>query len=375
MARLEPPLSTSANHEATARYGAKFPELQKAGFYRSFNGLSVSSLGLGTYLGNPNEADDKLYVEAIKAALTSGINLLDSAINYRCMRSERNIGQALKELAAEGKTAREETVICTKGGFIPFDGGMPADPAGYFHKSYVATGICQEEDIVAGCHCMTPRYLRDQVERSLKNLGIGTLDLFYIHNPETQFEEVEPQEFYFRLEAAFRELEALVKEGKIAAYGTATWNGYRVTPGAPGFLSLAEVLRAAEKAGGSSHHFRAVQLPYNIGMAEAYGLANQVLGSQTLPFLEAAKANGIAVFTSASILQSRLSRNLPASVAEAFPGLATDAQRAIQFVRSTPGVTAALVGMKRKAHVEENLQVARVPAAGEEALARLFSEG
>jgi aryl-alcohol dehydrogenase-like predicted oxidoreductase len=264
MARLEPPLSTSANHEATARYGAKFPELQKAGFYRSFNGPSVSSLGLGTYLGNPNEADDKLYVEAIKAALTSGINLLDSAINYRCMRSERNIGQALKELAAEGKTAREETVICTKGGFIPFDGGMPADPAGYFHKSYVATGICQEEDIVAGCHCMTPRYLRDQVERSLKNLGIGTLDLFYIHNPETQFEEVEPQEFYFRLEAAFRELEALVKEGKIAAYGTATWNGYRVTPGAPGFLSLAEVLRAAEKAGGSSHHFRAVQLPYNM---------------------------------------------------------------------------------------------------------------
>lgn len=365
-------MSTSASPEATARYGAKFPELQKAGFYRSFNGLAISSLGLGTYLGNPNEADDKLYVEAIKTALALGINLLDSAINYRCMRSERNIGQALRELVAEGKIVREEAVVCTKGGFIPFDGGAPADPAGYFHKTYVATGICEEEDIVAGCHCMTPRYLRDQVERSLKNLGVGMLDLFYIHNPETQFEEVEPKEFYFRLESAFRELEALVKEGKIAAYGTATWNGYRVTPGAPGFLSLAEVLKAAEKAGGSAHHFRAVQLPYNLGMGEAYGLENQVLGSQTLTFLEAAKANGIAVFTSASILQSRLSRNLPASVAEAFPGFATDAQRAIQFVRSTPGVTCALVGMKRKAHVEENLKVATVPPAPASAVEGLF---
>jgi aryl-alcohol dehydrogenase-like predicted oxidoreductase len=279
------------------------------------------------------------------------------------MRSERNIGQALRELMAEGKIAREEVVVCTKGGFIPFDGQMPEDPARYFHETYMRTGICREEDIVAGCHCMTPSYLRDQVERSLKNLGLGTIDLFYIHNPETQFEEAEPKEFYFRLEKAFRELETLVGEGKIAAYGTATWNGYRLVPGTPGFLSLAEVLKAAEKAGSSSHHFRAVQLPYNLGMGEAYGLENQVLGSQTVPFLKAASANHISVFTSASILQSRLSRNLPASVTEAFPGLVTDAQRAIQFVRSTPGVTCALVGMKKKAHVEENLKAGFQPPA------------
>src|SRR5690348_13480735 len=105
----------SATPDATTRYAAKFPDFQKAQFYRTFNGLSIPSLGLGTYLGNPNEADDQLYVEAIRTALTSGMNLLDSAINYRCMRSERNIGQALRELIAEGKLAREETVVCTKG--------------------------------------------------------------------------------------------------------------------------------------------------------------------------------------------------------------------------------------------------------------------
>lgn len=365
---------THATPEGTQRYASRFPEFKKAGHYRDFMGLTVSSLGLGTYLGNQNDADDKLYVEAVKAALSSGINLIDSAINYRCMRSERNIGQALRELAAEGRISREEVVVCTKGGFIPFDGAPPVNSSQYFHDQYIARGICKHEDVVAGCHCMTPHYLRDQVERSLKNLGFDCIDLYYVHNPETQFEATDRPGFYKRLEKAFEELEKLVSEGKIASYGTATWNGYRVGPESPERLSLYDVLKAAEKAGGSSHHFKAVQLPYNIAMAEAYGFPNQVLGSQTVAFLDAAKANGIAVFTSASILQSRLSRNLPPMIAETFPGLSSDAQRAIQFVRSTPGVTAALVGMKRKEHVEENLKVAGVAPVPAGKIAGLFDE-
>jgi aryl-alcohol dehydrogenase-like predicted oxidoreductase len=220
---------------------------------------------------------------------------------------------------------------------------------------------------------MTPAYLRNQVERSLKNLGLDHVDLYYVHNPETQLDEVPREEFLRRLQAAFGELEKLVGEGKIKAYGTATWNGYRVPADSPEHLSLGEVLRAAEKAGGNSHHFKAVQLPYNLGMAEAWGFPNQTLGSQTVPLLEAAKANGVAVFTSASILQSRLSKNLPASVTEALPGLQTDAQRAIQFVRSTPGVTAALIGMKRVGHVDENMTVAAQSPVPAERLQELFS--
>ncbi|HUO57000.1 MAG TPA: aldo/keto reductase [bacterium] len=352
---------------------AQFPQLEKNGHYRDFIGLQVSSIGLGTYLGNANEADDKLYTEAIKTALVFGINLIDSAINYRCMRSERNIGQALKELIQEGKIAREEVVVCTKGGFIPFDGQPPVDPAQYFQQEYLKSGLCKSEDVVAGCHCMTPAYLRNQVERSLKNLGLDCVDLYYLHNPEMQLDEVSRDEFLFRLERAFGELEKLVSEGKIQAYGTATWNAYRVDPRAQDYVSLHDVLKTAERAGGSGHHFKAVQLPYNLGMAEAYATPNQVLGSQTVTFLEAAKANGIAVFTSASILQSRLSRNLPPVVAQIFPGFETDAQRALQFVRSTPGVTAALVGMKKKEHVVENLGVLKIPPAPPEKIQGLFS--
>ena len=351
-----------ATSEGTKRYAARFPELVKAGHYRDFMGLAVSSLGLGTYLGNPNETDDKLYVEAIKTALTSGINLIDSAINYRCMRSERNIGQALRELIKEGKITREEVVICTKGGFIPFDGEPPPEMGQFFLKEYVGPGIAKLQEVVAGCHCMTPSYLDNQVERSLKNLGLDSIDLYYLHNPEMQLEEVAREDFFYRLDHAFEEMERLVSIGKIKAYGTATWNAYRVPPDSNEYLSLNDVLKTAEKAGRGSHHFKAIQLPYNLGNGRgAIAVDNQVLGSQTVSFLQAAHANDIAVFTSASILQARLTRNLPAVVAQTFTGLETDAQRAIQFVRSSPGVTAALVGMKRKEHVLENLKVAIVP--------------
>ncbi len=367
--------TSSATPEGTKQYATRFPDFVKAGHYRDFMGLVVSSLGLGTYLGNQNETDDQLYVEAIKTALMAGINLIDSAINYRCMRSERNIGQALRELIKEGKLKREEVVLCTKGGFIPFDGEPPASLPEYFQHTYVSTRICQPSDLVAGCHCMTPAYIRDQVGKSLQNFGVDCIDLYYLHNPETQLDEVTRGDFYSRLGLAFEELEKLVKEGKIKAYGTATWNGYRISPDSPDYLSLQEVLKTAEKAGKGDHHFKAVQLPYNLGMAEAIGVDNQVLGSQTVSFLQAAHANNVAVFTSASILQARLTRNLPPVVAQTFTGLETDAQRAIQFVRSSPGVTAALVGMKRKSHVMENLKVAQVPPVSPEKLKLLFSEG
>jgi len=363
----------SATAKGTAKYTARHPSLAQAGHFRDFLDLKVSSLGIGTYLGGQNEVDDQLYLEALKAALSSGINLIDSAINYRCMRSERMIGQALRELSDEGKLGREEVVVCTKGGFIPFDGAPPSDPSRYFQEQYLGPGLCRTEDVVAGCHCMTPAYLKDQVSRSLSNLGLASIDLYYVHNPEMQLDEVPKDEFLFRLEKAFGALEGMVKEGKVRAYGTATWNAFRVEPSSQDYVSFQDVLKTAERAGGSQHHFKAVQLPYNMGMAEAWGFPNQVLGSQTVSLLEAAKANGIAVFTSASILQGRLSRNLPPQVAGAFPGLATNAQRALQFVRSTPGVTTALVGMKRKEHVEENLKVAAVPPASASSLESLFS--
>src|SRR5262249_38363934 len=89
-------------------------------------------------------------------------------------------------------------------------------------------------------------------------------------------------------------------------------------------------------------------------MPEAHALANQ--GGRS-PFA-AARDAGLLVMTSGSILQGKLTR-LPADARASLdaPGLATDAQRALQFARSAPGVTTALVGAKRVAHVEENARL------------------
>jgi aryl-alcohol dehydrogenase-like predicted oxidoreductase len=174
--------------------------------------------------------------------------------------------------------------------------------------------------------------------------------------------------------AAFEALETAVAAGRVGAYGTATWNGYRVPPGSPGALSLEELVSLAREVAGAGHHFRFVQLPLNIAMTEAYGHATQTVAGGPASLLDAAGHFDVAVVTSASILQGRLARGLPASLGESFPGLTSDAQRALQFTRSAPGVTTALVGMSRVEHVRENLALVAAPPAPQ-AFASLFQPG
>ncbi len=354
---LTPGRTTS---EGTARFrdhfGRQFP-----GHFREAHHLWLSSIGLGTYLGEPDTATDTLYREAVHRALELGVNVFDTAVNYRHQRSERSIGEALAERIAAGKLRRDEVFVATKGGFLSFDGEEPPDPNAYFRQRFLETGLVRPEDVAAGCHVMSPEYLRDQIEISRRNLGLETIDLYYVHNPETQLERGTREAFYGRLKAAFETLEAAVQAGKIAAYGTATWNAYRVQPEARDAVSLMEVLKLAEEVGGPAHHFRAVQLPFNLAMLEALDPGMQTLEDKPAPALVAARSRGLMVFASASLLQGRLSEGLPPEIAQHLGGLATDAQRAIQFVRSTPGVTTALVGMSRQEHVEENLATARVP--------------
>jgi predicted aldo/keto reductase-like oxidoreductase len=175
------------------------------------------------------------------------------------------------------------------------------------------------------------------------------------------------------LRAAFEFLEKAASDDRIGCYGTATWNGYRQEPGSQGYLSLAEVTAIARELGGENHHFRVVQLPHNLAMPEAITLANQVVDGEPLSLLMAADRLGITVMSSASMLQAKLAQNLPPFVRKALKGLSTDAQRAIQFVRSTPGVTTALVGMSKRTHVDENMAVASVSPASMEEFFSMFS--
>ena len=157
-------------------------------------------------------------------------------------------------------------------------------------------------------------------------------------------------------------------------YGSATWEGYRRAPSIRGYLSLEKMVELAREVGGEGHHFKVIQLPYNLAMPEAFVSKTQRIGELEMSLLEAARHLGIYVMASASVNQRHLTKDLSQQVREVFPGLETDAQRAIQFVRSTPGMGTALVGMKQVAHVEENLKVARMPMTDQEQVLKLFAK-
>jgi aryl-alcohol dehydrogenase-like predicted oxidoreductase len=335
-----------ATAEGTARYGARFREFEQAGFYRTAQGLRISSLGIGTYLGQPDEATDRAYADAVREAVTSGVNFIDTAINYRHQRSERSIGLALREAEAAGGVARDQVVVATKAGFLT-PGAVPEGLAA--------------EDVVGRIHSMAPDFLADQIERSRANLGLDTIDIFYLHNPETQLGAVSADAFEERLRRAFARLEEEAAAGRIEWYGAATWDGFRKK----GALDLARMAAIAGEVAGAGHRFRFIQLPFNLGMVEAFV-------DRPESVLETAARLGVTVVASATLMQTRILDQMPEAVAGLLPGLATDAQRAIQFTRSTPGVAAALVGMKSPEHVRENLGVARVAPATPDQYAKLY---
>lgn len=333
------PLSSRATSAGTEHYRNRFAGRVAGDHFRQQQDLVLSSIGIGTYLGNADEATDRNYAKAVVRAVQLGANVIDSAANYRFQRSERSIGHALKQLTTEHGFTREELVICTKGGYLPFDGSPPRNVREYVDETFVKPGIASYHDIVGGSHCMTPAYLQSQLDQSLRNMDLECVDVYYVHNPESQLGYVSESEFYSRLKLAFERLEQNRKQGKLAHYGVATWNGFRVPAESRDHHSLVRMVDLAREAGGDDHGFRFIQLPFNLAMSEAITLANETLDGQRMAVVEAATRLSVTVVASASLLQGRI-----------------EPRAAIQFVRSAPGITTALIGMSRVEHVEENLR-------------------
>ncbi len=221
---------------------------------------------------------------------------------------------------------------------------------------------------------MTPRFLENQLGRSLRNLGVDSIDVYYLHNPETQLSEVSRPDFMERIRDAFIYLESAAAKGKIQFYGLATWNGFRLDAAARESLQLGEIEQLARDIAGEAHRFRFVQLPFNLAMTEALTLGNQMIAGEAKTVMEAASELGVNLIASASLLQGQVARNLPPFVAQAL-GLRSDAERALQFVRSSPGITTALVGMSHPEHVTTNAHLVGVPPATVDEFSKLFSRG
>jgi len=324
-----------ATPDGTRLLSERFPNT--SGFYRDIAGLHLSSLGLGTYLGPSDDATDLAYEQAALLALRSGLNVLDTAIHYREQRSERALRTALRTLINANELQRDQVFVATKAGFLT-PGAIPES--------------LQQEDVAGGMHSLHPDFIEDQLNRSRENLALDTLDLLYLHNPETQLHFAPLEAVEHRIQLAFERLEKLSAERLIRYYGVATWEGFT----SPEQLSLERLIDLARYVGGEDHRFRFIQLPFNLGTIDAYLQRDE----QGVSVLKVAARAGITVVASASLHQGQLI-NLPEVIRTRIPGLHSDPARAIQFTRSTPGISIALAGMSNIEHVRENLEVAGVP--------------
>jgi aryl-alcohol dehydrogenase-like predicted oxidoreductase len=359
-----------ATKEATWDYRDRFGGAFGRTYFRAFSGNAVSSIGVGTYLGEATDAVDAGYREALVTALENGVNVVDTARNYRAGRAERVVGEAL----AEADVDREAVLLCTKGGFVAFDGERPDDPARYVRETYVEPGYAEPDEIVNG-NCIAPEFLSVQLDRSLSTLGVETVDCYYVHNPETQLEAHDREWVYDRLEDAFAALEERAADGDVRSYGVASWECFRVPESHPAYLSLPVVVRrareAAKRAGNAATHLRAVQLPFNVGMADAFTVESHEGPKGPQSALRFAHDAGLNVFTSASILQGDLAESMPEAVADRLQG-DTLAQKAINFARSAPGVTCSLVGTSSAAHARENVAAGTFEPLGAGAFDEVF---
>jgi len=349
-----------ATPEGTKKFAERWTEISQQN-YKNVNNLTLSNVGIGTYLGNPDVETDKLVEDAIKKSILGGINIIDSAINYRAQKAERSVGNAIAQLIGNNDISREEIFVSTKNGYVTNDGDIKEDLMQYVMREYGKTGFVKEGDISSGYHCMTIPYLNDQLERSLKNLGMDCIDLMYLHNSVEGQTHLPREQFLKNLKGVFEFYEKKRKEGKIRFYGMATWECFRTTPENPLFLQLEEVMDLAVQAGGKEHGFRFIQLPFNLMLDQAYMIKNHNVGGKTVSALKAAQEFNLGVFTSVPIMQGKL------LAINAIPELGnfSTSVRLLQFVRSTPGITAPLIGHKLESHVKENMNVMKIPPLSE----------
>jgi len=364
-----------ATKEGTFKYLKQFSKYSKD-FYR-FNGeVFVSSLGLGTFRKEPYREENYVvnYKESVKMAVLNGINLIDTAINYRYQVSEQEIGEALEELITEGKVAREALIVTSKAGFLPLEFPFPENPYAWIDENLLQSGLVHKDDIVIDQHCMHPDYLQWSLDQSLKNLKLETIDVLFLHNPETQLGYVDRDIVLDRIKEAFRVFEKFVEEGKIRHYGIASWNAFLYEDGHTEYLSLQDIVNIAQEVGGVSHHFKYVESPFNLAKPHAYNYSNQRgPDGKYYTLMQATKGYGLNLLASSSLLQMNLFKgNFDPKIAKTLStSELTDIITALQFARSG-NVLSALFGAVDPQHVEENLLLAYVLASKHEEIKSLF---
>ena len=233
-----------------------------------------------------------------------------------------------------------------------------------------------DDEIVIDQHCMSPDYLRWSAQQSLANLGLETIDIFFLHNPETQLGYVDVDTLYDRIYEAFKVFEELRKEGKIVSYGIASWNGFLYEEDHPEYLSLAKIVEMARNVGGDNHGFKYLQSPFNLAKHHAYSYRNQRCDDGLYyPLMHACARYEISYLGSSPLLQKNLfKRPFSSKIGELMQtDKLSDVASALQFARSA-GAICSIFGAVNPSHVVDNAILGYVPCATTSAINTLVNE-
>ncbi|WP_280667626.1 aldo/keto reductase [Kitasatospora sp. MAP12-44] len=273
--------------------------------------------------------------QAARTALAAGALWVDTAPNYAHGLAHQELAPVLEEYP--------QARVATKTGFhTPAQG-----------RAAVVAGVLTDESAAVG-HSLASAFVRWQTENSLHVLGRA--DLVFVHNPERVWHDHGRDECHAQLRSAFAELESLAHNGRIRGYGIATWSGF--TSGA---FTVAELLRLAEEAAGSSHHhFSGLQLPVSLVMADPISQALDSGGP-----LFHARAAGVTTFGSAPLHGGELPDLMTPELVEFIrPGLSTPAA-ALLVAASCPALDVVLVSASSPEHWHDAARVLADPLAAD----------
>ena len=380
---LDPPSSLIpgwATAEGTREYADKMQSLTGEGHFSEFlkSRIRLSSLGFGTFPGAPSIEEDENIGNLIAEAIAGGVNVIDTSAHYRYGHALAAVGQGIAKALNSG-ISREALFIVSKGGFLTYRGGRPENPDQWFEQEIVQQGLGNRDDLVNQVHLLSPEYIDYQIDLSRRITGLDTLDAFLIDQPEIHIPVIGKEALNKKLLPVFEVLERAVSQNRIRCYGISTFEGFRVETDSPMFQSLTSMLGLAEKAAQSvsgqaaKHHFAIAQMPFNQAMSEGFTRFNHATGQGNVAStLQAAYQLKVFMMGSHSMLKGQLANQCADAVAQTLMVLANDAQRSLQFNRSTPGMGTSLVGIHSPSQLQDLLTVTRLPVMKRDQYLKLF---
>jgi len=167
-----------------------YKEWRKIMEYRKLGkwGLKVSEISVGSWMTDlrPGEAVD-VARDTIRLAIENGVNFIDCADAYSGGAAERFLGDILKDYE------RSSYVVSSKV-FFPMGPG-PNDWG------------------------LSRKHVVEQLDKSLKNLKVDYLDMYFCHRPDTETP----------LEETLQVMSDMVANGKILYYGVSEWTPVQIT--------------------------------------------------------------------------------------------------------------------------------------------------